>query len=298
MSFNKRRDAFEYKLIDKSEDVFGRIFNLTPIPIIVITDKRTLLNVNAAALQLIKVRNIETAKTWFTTHQKSILAGFKSTMSFSEYEVAIKDGRQKSVDLLVRIKNAGKNQLIITLQDVTARKIAEKKLTRLAQVDGLTGLLNHKTIVRHLQEELLRAKRYHLPFSCLLVDVDDFKVINDRFGHLKGDQILKKVAKALKVNLRESDLVGRYGGDEFLVILTETPMDQAYIPAKRIQHYLVENQPLSIKDISLTFSIGISGFPGKGQLTAKGLIARADKGLYISKKHHGNKIVVNEKIVK
>ena len=112
-----------------------------------------------------------------------------------------------------------------------------KQLQALVIKDGLTGLYNSRYIKEILHNEIYRAKRYDRPLSLLLIDVDDFKKINDKQGHLVGDKVLKRIADILKRKLRKSDKVGRYGGDEFLIILPETTKVQAGKIAKELMGY-------------------------------------------------------------
>ena len=155
----------------------------------------------------------------------------------------------------------------------------------MSQLDGLTKLFNHYAIVERLQEELNRAKRYGLDLSCMMIDVDRFKMINDKFGHQKGDQILKHLAQLIKEDLRKSDIVGRYGGDEFFVILPETRPKSAAVAAMRIQEIFKNKMKkyAAQAGIANTLSIGLSGYPAKGINDFKSMIEVADKAMYQAK---------------
>ncbi len=283
MPLNQRRIAVEYKLFKEEKDLLGKVFDLTPIPIILLNDAFGIIKANESCIELIKAKSVDQFNAWFKANLKKIVKGFTPSDSYVDHEIKSKNLKNKIVYLFVRIKALKNKQTIIILQDITERKLTELRLTRLAQHDGLTGLLNHRTIMKWLDQELKRAKHYRLPLSCILIDVDGFKQVNDQYGHLKGDQLLKKIAKALKVNLRASDLVGRYGGDEFLIVLTQTPLDQALIPARRIQEYLQKDKSIQYKDVRVSFSMGFSGFPAKGIDSSKKLIAIADQSLYKAK---------------
>lgn len=296
MKINKRRPAFEYKLISDTDDIFSTIFERTPVAILIITwPAKEMLKVNSAALSLFKVKSVQALFKNYPTLFDKFTNEIFGDRDFLEMEIKLKKPRGSFVYLTAKARKFEPTKVILTLEDITLHKKKEKKLIKLAQLDGLTGLLNHKTLMLRFEEELSRAKRYHLPLSCFMFDVDNFKSINDVFGHLQGDEFLKKIAKILKGNMRESDIVGRYGGDEFLVIMPETPMSEAWIPARRIHSYLLEQTfEGDIKDrkIKNTFSIGISGFPLKGIETVKDLISYADKGLYEAKLKGGNQVVV------
>ena len=184
------------------------------------------------------------------------------------------------------------SRVIVTLLDISPWKKVERQLRKRAQLDGLTRLLNHNTIMQRLSEELIRAKRYGLSLSCLMIDLDHFKVINDKFGHQRGDLVLKRVAGMIKKCMRTVDLVGRYGGDEFLIILPETKVQNAKYAAQRIQRIFSSQIFKYQKVISfhIALSVGIAGYPAKKIKDERDLIALADKAMYIAKKSGRNRI--------
>lgn len=176
-------------------------------------------------------------------------------------------------------------RVIIALQDVTLQKRVERNLREISQTDGLTEIFNHTTILKRLDEEFKRATRYDKHLSCLMIDLDHFKGINDLCGHQKGDRVLKLSAQEIKHCVREVDIIGRYGGDEFLVILPETPVDKAGIVADRlIKLFDSLSKQETKQDIFSTISIGIGGIPKEGIDSSKKLIAEVDKAMYKAKK--------------
>ena len=296
MKIEKRRPAFEYKLVSDTDNLFGSIFEKTPVAIILLLlPDRKVLKANIAALNLFKVKSVQE----FCDKHPSLFNKFSDEnfydSDFLEMELRLRNFKGGVTYLTAKARKFEGFQIILTLEDITQHKKREKRLLKLASMDGLTGILNHKTLMQRFKEEVLRAKKYHLPLSCFMFDIDDFKAFNDHFGHLEGDELLKKTAKALKEHTRESDIVGRYGGDEFLVILPETPLSEAWVPVKRIRSYFLNN-PIVDKDkakaVKNTFSIGLSGFPLKGIETYKDIIHHADKGLYESKLKGGNQVVL------
>lgn len=152
--------------------------------------------------------------------------------------------------------------------------------------DGLTGLFNHRYFQEHLREELLRCQRYHRQFSLLFIDLDHFKPYNDNFGHMRGDLLLREIAAFFKASCREADVVARYGGDEFAMILPETNREEALQFAQRLQKNFLNREfggqapglPLPV-----TISIGIATFPDDGNLSEE-LVDLADKALYRAKR--------------
>ena len=184
-------------------------------------------------------------------------------------------------------------RVLFTLEDVTEQRKAERYLRKIAQLDGLTGLLNPKAVEERLEQELSRAMRHKLDFSCLMIDVDHFKYVNDHFGHQKGDQMIRHVAQIIRENVRRSDIIGRWGGDEFLVILPETKPQNAVIAALRIQKYFQLGMTLYLRQdqIKNALSIGISGYPDKEIKRAKDMVAIADKIMYKAKVSGGDRIL-------
>lgn len=154
----------------------------------------------------------------------------------------------------------------------------------LADRDPLTGFFNHRYLHQRLSEEVVRAFRYRRSLSVVMLDLDDFKLVNDTLGHQYGDRVLVYVAEAIRAALRASDVAARYGGDEFALILPETSADDAAIAAERIRDAL-RNRPFPAGDgasLPVGASIGIASFPRDGR-SATELISVADAGLYAAK---------------
>lgn len=157
-------------------------------------------------------------------------------------------------------------------------------LEKMAVTDGLTLLYNYRFFVRRLHEEFKRAKRYTTDISYLMIDIDDFKNVNDTYGHQKGDIVLQKVARVIKKSVRETDIVARYGGEEFAVLLPHTNKEDALNLAQRIRKSVRNCKPdFFSEDASVTVSVGVSTFPFDGIATVDDLIRRADDHLYQAK---------------
>ena len=164
--------------------------------------------------------------------------------------------------------------------------------------DPLTQLHNRRYLDRRLEEELARANRYNQPLSCLFVDADHFKQINDHYGHQVGDLVLKELASRIRSQLRASDIATRYGGEEFALLLPQTCLEEALLLAERIRLEVASN-PILLSDgssrIRLTVSIGVSEVPpmlGKThhKQLGKYLLAEADQALYLAKANGRNRI--------
>jgi diguanylate cyclase (GGDEF)-like protein len=168
-------------------------------------------------------------------------------------------------------------------QDLMA---AYRKLERMAIVDRLTGLYNRIRLDEKLQQEIIRANRYGSNIALCMLDIDDFKTINDSHGHLAGDQVLKTLGEILRDTMRDTDLAGRWGGEEFMLILPETSAEQAQAMAERIRETF-EGCRFQVPDsepVGMTVSCGIAAFETGDDVDS--LFQRADRALYKAK-HNG-----------
>ncbi len=171
---------------------------------------------------------------------------------------------------------------------------ANSRLIKLVKEDVLTGLLNRRTVLESAELEWSRWQRTHKPFSTLLIDIDDFKKINDRFGHLTGDRALKLIADALKASIRNLDIVGRYGGEEFIVILPETPLEGATVVAEKILEGIRQLKLMAgTQSIPLTASIGVVAAMQQDK-DIDALIHRADIAMYSAKRGGKNAVAAPE----
>lgn len=162
---------------------------------------------------------------------------------------------------------------------------------KLSETDFLTGLFNHGHFQKRLEEEVERSTRYGRPMALLMLDVDRFKRVNDRFGHTRGDLVLREIGRALKHSLRGIDFPARYGGEEFAIILPETNLNEARIVAERLRH-TIEEHIFSIgadRSIRITVSIGVAVASERIHDKAE-LIARADRALYSAKNAGRNRV--------
>lgn len=177
--------------------------------------------------------------------------------------------------------------------DVTDRKEMEDKLSEMATRDALTGLLDRREATRLLEEEILRARRYDRTLGLLWIDLDHFKQVNDEMGHAAGDTVLRGISQLLSSRVRQVDLVSRFGGEEFVVVLPEMDLGEAEQSAERLRQ-LVASTPQVLQDgrvVNLTMSVGVAVFPDHGE-DASSLIAAADQAMYRAKALGRNRIVV------
>jgi diguanylate cyclase (GGDEF)-like protein len=169
-----------------------------------------------------------------------------------------------------------------------------KELHKLSITDGLTGLLNRKHILELLDREISRSRRYGHPVSVLMLDIDHFKNVNDTYGHQTGDAVMRRLADCLCETVRENDLVGRYGGEEFLILLPDSNARNSAQTAQRIRKMVQDLEiETSNENVSVTVSIGVSSYPQYGQ-DANAVICAADAALYQAKSSGRNQVVLSE----
>jgi len=182
----------------------------------------------------------------------------------------------------VRLLGAIAEQMALAVQNAQLFREAQNRADR----DPLTNLYHHRYLKTRLDEELARARNDETELSLLMLDLDDFKQVNDSYGHLAGDEALRMLTAVLHATCRSVDVIGRYGGDEFMVILPATPPDRALVIGARIRDAVGDRQ-LRLPggtSVPLRASIGLASYPIDGT-TAAELIAKADAGLYQSKRH-------------
>ncbi len=207
-----------------------------------------------------------------------ILAGWR----FGRLAKAAERLSEGQMDVRVDAKGSGLDGRLARSMNAIAGSLAETHSA--ASTDRLTGVANRATLLESLFAEVERAGRYGRPLSVAFVDIDHFKQVNDTYGHAFGDIVLRGVAQTIASSLRASDIVGRYGGEEFMLILAETTVEDASVLAEKVRH-LVGREPFESPDhppVSVTISIGIAG--GQGQsLRFDSLVRDADAAMYSAK---------------
>lgn len=305
--------AFAFSSLAYAIGIFRhRFLEITPIArniiienmqesMIVIDRANQIIDINPAARSLLLFSPTEIIGTPLATclpEAAPLLSKDKPQNQIIEFSIE----RDKTKSLLeVKlsiIKNAKGEELgyLLTLQDITERKQLFQEIERLASTDTLTNLNNRRHLFTLGEKEIARACRYKHPLSLLIIDIDHFKQINDTYGHLTGDQILQMFSSSLLSTFRSVDIIGRYGGDEFIVILPETPPEAAHATAVRLCETIANRRwQTTIGEIHFTLSIGISTETDvKNDATLSTLLDRADRALYLAKSRGRNQAALEE----
>ncbi|MFQ5876980.1 MAG: diguanylate cyclase [Acidobacteriota bacterium] len=195
------------------------------------------------------------------------------------------------------LRSSLKKRYLYASLERTNRQLREanEKLLKLSVTDDRTNLLNDRYLNRRLVEEFKRARRYGMPLSVVLLDLDRFKRVNDKYGHDCGDQVLKRFGQVVTESAREIDIVGRFGGEEFLMILPNTDGIRAAIVAERVRK-VAEEQVYKFKEflVRVTTSAGVASYPANRDVrNAADLLRAADAAMYRAKTASRNKVIID-----
>ncbi len=233
-------------------------------------------------LSIVHPKDRKTVKRYISRRHRGERGTFSYTVRF-----VTRWGRIRWVKVTSSvITYRGEEVTFVTLTDITAEKIRERKLRELATLDQLTRVYNRHALVMFLEKQLFSAERYGTPFSVVLFDVDNFKSVNDTYGHLTGDRVLRTLARLIRRNIRKTDIFGRWGGEEFLLILPFS--DSPYFVAEKLRR-LVEGHRFE-RAGRITVSAGATAYREGDDLNS--IVTRADTALYTAKSKGKNRTVV------
>src|SRR5215831_9926934 len=297
------RDALESKIAERTRDLRDSEANLralidfSPVAMVLtrIADSTVLLaNRRAGAMFEVPLHEIlgrQAPQHWVNKiereHYLEHAVGHGRIDDF-EAEMLTSSGRRFWASLSgQRLRFAGEDALLAAIVDVTAQKQAREDLLVQATHDGLTGLFNRRHVEDVLRKEVVRAARHARPLAVAMMDADHFKNINDTYGHQTGDEVLREISERCRKMLRSNDVLGRYGGEEFVIVFPETKLDEAGAVAERLRAAVAES-PIKVgaDALGVTVSIGLAAHaPGQGM---DKLLQRADAALYTAKQDGRN----------
>jgi len=297
------RDALETKVAERTRDLqesqagLRALVDYSPIATVLtrISDHKVVLaNRRAAAIfevPLDAIRGRDAPDHWVDADERhQYLERLRRFGRVDDLDVRLRTAKGRMFWARVsgqRLKFEGDDVLLGTIIDITEQRRAQEDLRELASLDPLTGLYNRRHVEGVLRRELDRAQRHERPLAVAMMDADHFKNINDTYGHPIGDEVLRAISDRCRRTLRSHDVLGRYGGEEFLIVFPETSIDDATVVAERLRAAVADN-PIQAGDnaLAVTVSIGLAAY-APGQDLEK-LFQRADSALYAAKQDGRN----------
>ena len=289
----------------KQKEIFEKIYNDSKDAIAILDMKSNFLQVNPAYIEmtgmseeeLLQTSCIALASPKDVEQSQKVLkevikAGYVKNF---EKECITKSGKYIVVNMSISLLH-NPDRLLASVRDVTELKNTQKELELLASTDTLTKLYNRRYFMNTSLSVLDLAKRNKTDLSIIMLDIDDFKNVNDTYGHETGDKVLKILSKVLQKLSRKSDIVSRWGGEEFVILLPETDVDGALVISEKIRKE-VENLTISSEakgEFSFTVSLGVSCINANEDSNIEASINRADKALYKAKESGKNRVQVYE----
>jgi diguanylate cyclase len=271
--------------------------------------RQQLIEVETICINLIKTHTRNETLTFHKTLDSKIIEIENSSIScddISELRQTVRDklGFIKSALAVKKAEDLEREQFFAAMIEKLKSSLnnMQMRIDRIYQkrkhleheilIDPLTGIANRRAIERHLKKELQKFRRYETVFSLLFIDIDNFKQINDNYGHIVGDKVIKKLAKRIKQELRETDFIARYGGDEFLILLSETRGEAAQALANRLLSVISKARFVYREsDMKLSISIGLTQVK-KGDVGPESISSRVDLALNQAKSNGRARLVV------
>lgn len=293
------RQVESQKQVVEQEQELRLVFDATPFPLFLVrAEDSVILLHNFAAAEGLKLNQAEGPVTtelfFYNLGQRQVLRErLLNGQPLDREEVQIKTltGEVKDVLLSVQIvEYKGESCFIAGFADITAQKALESALHTLATTDSLTSVANRRSFMEHAEAELQRARRYKRRMSLLLIDLDQFKAINDKHGHQAGDKVLQAFTQRCLGILRSQDFLGRIGGEEFALVLPETGTEEALLVAERLRD-AAARRPLAIEGTEIRFTVSIGQTEMVPQSTLDSMIRIADTALYRAKSKGRNQVV-------
>ncbi|NMD70995.1 diguanylate cyclase [Bacillus sp. DNRA2] len=283
---------FQYEFLNLEQIARERVFDNIREGFIVIDQRNRIIDFNKAGTLVFPwLSNKSFGKSIEMYPEGPLLTNQNS----QQFTIELTRNNQKmylgfTVTLMYK-KNQPDGKIFI-FQNITEQTIILEKLEEMASFDGLSNVFNRKKLIEEAEKELYRTYRSGNPLSFLMLDIDFFKYINDQFGHLAGDQVIKEIIQKCKERLRQSDIIGRFGGEEFLILLPNTNLQNALKIAEDLR-VMIEKLPITFEEqtIFAKISIGVASTSSFSEpMALNELINESDKALYLAKNTGRNKV--------
>lgn len=289
---------FKYQYLELYPLARDVIFEQMNDAVLVLNDKNLIIDANRRAEQLFSDPVDLVGSDFGTALHADVLKGMEGMETGrSEEAVAIRGNLYDVTYNRVEGRQGHGSCTVILFHDVTERETLHRKIEELGRRDPLTGVYNRRELIAHIEKFYTYAFSEHLSLSIIMLDIDGFKDINDTYGHETGDKALEIFAKILYKTIQPNDIVGRYGGDEFVIVSMGSDSDQAGLLAETIREQVSSRIiPTSQGSFSLKVSLGVKTFLFDGSTpmtdTATGLLSEVDKVLYMAKGAGKDRVVI------
>jgi len=295
------REAFSRSMV-QIEESYRELQENLPVGVYRAVEEGLIQTANSALIRMMGFESFEALQSarlhevWVHPEQRTeMIETLREEGFVLGYEVTLRraDGTELQASFDARGTFDSEGGLIYfdaIVQDITERVEAQRKLEQMARTDSLTGLYNRQHLMERFEDELARSSRYNRPLSVMMIDLDHFKQVNDGYGHLAGDDVLMATASLIDRTLRETDFVGRYGGEEFLAVLPETSLEGALDLAERLRGAMEDTchwMPCG-DELEVTCSIGVAEAVCD---EVEDIIDLADSAMYAAKRAGRNTVM-------
>lgn len=289
---------FKYNFLSIIPIARDKVFEWSKDGILILDDDYSVIDYNEKAKEIIislGSKSIGDNIKQYLNGYTSITSAYKTSQE-SQFKIS-KNGTDYYYDVKCLKINDKKNNVLgfmVFLQDITELTNTLIKLNHYASTDSLTGVYNRRSFAKKAEDKILQAKTYKLPLSFMILDLDNFKHINDTYGHLLGDEVVIHVSNVLQNNIKQNYILGRYGGEEFIILMPETNIEEAVDVAEELRQK-IEKSPVSYNEqiIRVTASFGVSGVEYVENEDLNTFLKYADKALYLAKQNGRNCVFRN-----
>jgi len=287
---------FRFEFLNLKPLARDKVFQCTKDGIIVLDANYCIIDYNAAAANIIPALNDQSIKENIQSvlHKRDLIDSILAGREFS-YKTGRKDEiHHYTVRTSEILEKKGQTAgYLITITDITGYISSMKKLQELASIDGLTGIFNRRHFFEQSSRELEKARRQNYGLSVIILDIDFFKEVNDNYGHQAGDSVLQYISRICQQSIRTVDILGRYGGEEFIIFLPNTTVKDSVVVANRVKKKIEAAEiPYQDELIKVTASFGVTGIDMVKNETLSYFLKHADDALYRAKSGGRNRVQV------
>lgn len=279
-------------LLQQEDEINSIITDLSVDGILIVNKEGRILESNRKGIELIGIsyRGVKEIRIWDMFQDEVLTEDNKEIHIFKETSLVNLNGDTIPVEVHMKLTTVDRQKVYITyLRDLTKRYRYEKKLKEMALMDELTGVYNRRFIIGQIEKEIESHRVSGRPMAIAMADLDFFKKVNDTYGHTYGDEILKYFSKTLLENVNCTDYVGRYGGEEFIIVFTNKTKEEAYESLRRIQEKM-RAHIFEKKELKLTFSAGIVEVESTRNQNMEDYLIAVDELLYLAKDNGRDRI--------